>query len=126
MDVSDPETDIEVQPPVKVRTTTAAPSTPTPEPIIHVGTTDVTVQLGGTALLHCEIANLSGKTVSPASRHTVSKFDSKRKGKTRSSANRIRVDRVPLPLWRSDFVVNVNPSERSSGCGQIRSSVEVA
>jgi len=63
--VSDPATAVDDQPPVKVRTTTLAPSTPTPEPIIHVGTTNVTVQLGSTALLHCEIANLSEKMVSP-------------------------------------------------------------
>lgn len=64
LDVSDPSTSIDVQPPVKLRTTTAVPSTQTPEPIIHVGTTNVTVQLGSTALLHCEIANLSEKMVS--------------------------------------------------------------
>ncbi|XP_050057126.1 limbic system-associated membrane protein-like [Aphis gossypii] len=64
LDVSDPENADEIQPSVKLRTTTLAPSTPTPEPIIHVGTTNVTVQLGSTALLHCEIANISEKMVS--------------------------------------------------------------
>lgn len=87
LDVSDPETEIEVQPPVKVRTTTVAPSTPTPEPIIHVGTTNVTVQLGSTALLHCEIANLSEKTVSPANRQ-IAKFDSKSEKKKKKTIKR--------------------------------------
>lgn len=63
LDVSDPATAVDAQPPVRVRSTTLAPSTQTPEPIIHVGTTNVTVQLGSTALLHCEIANLSEKMV---------------------------------------------------------------
>ncbi|VVC25505.1 Immunoglobulin V-set domain,Immunoglobulin subtype,Immunoglobulin-like domain,Immunoglobulin-like [Cinara cedri] len=64
LDVSDPANVDAQPPPVKIRTTTVAPSTPTPEPVIHVGTINVTVQLGNTALLHCEIANLSEKMVS--------------------------------------------------------------
>lgn len=65
LDVSDLVTGVDDQPPpIKLRTTTLVPSTSTPEPIIHVGTTNVTVQLGGTALLHCEIANLTEKMVS--------------------------------------------------------------
>ncbi|XP_050425321.1 neuronal growth regulator 1-like [Adelges cooleyi] len=68
LQVPDPNV-VDVRLPVKPRTistTTAAlaPVTPTAEPIIHVGTSNVTVQLGSTALLHCEIANLSGTMVS--------------------------------------------------------------
>ncbi|XP_050524947.1 limbic system-associated membrane protein-like isoform X2 [Daktulosphaira vitifoliae] len=64
--VSDPNI-IDVRPPMKPRSTTTstmAPVTQAPEPIIHVGTSNITVQLGSTALLHCDIANLSERMVS--------------------------------------------------------------